>query len=87
MNVLLEVDSEQLIWELQNRGYNTDLIFGRPDVELILEQMDESMETHTIDNIVRGVNTEYFGEQLNEELSYIVKEYIQRRNETGDKKR
>jgi len=87
MNVLLEVDSEQLIWELQNRGYNTDLIFGRPDVELILEQMDESMETHTIDNIVRGVNTEYFGEQLNEELSYIVKEYIQRRNEIGDKKR
>lgn len=44
MEKLKEVSTRDLIQELKNRGYKTDLIFGLLDVEYQLEQVNADRE-------------------------------------------
>jgi hypothetical protein len=73
---LSNLDTRDLIEELQNRGYNTELLFCREDVETQLDSIREgypglelTMTDEDKDNILDGdIPTNWVCERINESL-------------------
>jgi hypothetical protein len=86
-NVLeVVVSDHQLIEELQSRGYMTDLLFNRNDVQNQIDNIneirkDKGLESIEIDDdekedILERVGVEWFIERINESLFDEVSDYI-----------
>ena len=82
---LKEIDTWDLIKELQSRGWNTELLFGRDDVkrqyDIINEDREEGekfppMDEMDMDNILESLSYEYNCERINEEIYDKVWEYL-----------
>lgn len=78
------VDTWDLIKELQSRGYNTELLWCRDDVQRHLDNINEDREDGEkfeldemdIDNILDSLSYDYHVERLNEEIFDKVWEYV-----------
>ena len=82
---LKEIDTWDLIKEIQSRGWNTELLFGRDDVkrqyDIINEDREEGekfppMDEMDMDNILESLSYEYNCERINEEIYDKVWEYL-----------
>lgn len=77
----------ELINELQSRGYVTDLLFSREDVQMRLDSLNEDREDEDLppvemddeekDHILENVGTEWFIERINESLFDLVSDYFE----------
>ncbi len=73
---LSNLDTRDLIEELHNRGYMTELLFCREDVETQLDSLREgypglelTMTDEDKDNILDGdISTDWFCERINESI-------------------
>ena len=76
-----------LIKELQNRGWNTELLWCREDVQTQLDDINEQREKEgkskvilsdsDKDSILENLSYEYHTERLNEEIYQNVYDYIE----------
>ena len=84
---LSNIESNDLIDELNNRGYNTSLLFNRSDVEMQLDDINEDrigldektkieLTENDMDDILeQSVNREYIIEQINESICDKILDY------------
>lgn len=88
---LSNLDSWDLVKELNNRGYYTKLIFGISDVDSQLKSVNDCMdmeddniivltEDEKIDVLDGCFNTDWFVERMNES----IEEYIRDNYDNGD---
>ena len=88
---LSNLDSWDLVKELNNRGYYTKLIFGISDVDSQLKSVNDCMdmeddniivltEDEKIDVLDDCFNTDWFVERMNES----IEEYIRDNYDNGD---
>ncbi len=78
------LQSFELIQELQKRGYYTDLLFSIYDVESILDQVnDDRADDEQIvinpdefmDILDKAVNLDYITSDINERIENIINDY------------
>ncbi len=84
---LSNLDTWDLIKELQNRGWNTELLWCRDDVQTQLNDINEEREKEgkskvilsdgDKDSILEDLSYEYHTERLNEEIYQKVYDYIE----------
>jgi hypothetical protein len=78
MKDLKNIETSDLLKELEKRGFNTNLVFGRSDVELILSTINEErkregdkpfvLSNEDKDSIIESLGYEWHTENLNEEI-------------------
>jgi hypothetical protein len=76
-----------LIKELQNRGWNTELLFCRDDIQTQVESLNEyravegkepiTLNDEDKDNILESLSYEWHCERINEEIYDKVFEFIE----------
>ena len=72
-----------LINELQNRGYKTELLYSREDVEMQLSDIIEdrdlqiSLTDEEKDEILESICFEYYMESINEKIYEKLSDYIE----------
>lgn len=81
-----DVTDRQLIEELQSRGFITDLLFNRNDVQTQIDNINEDREDDGLeliemddedkDHILENIGTEWFIERINESIFDKVFEYL-----------
>jgi len=85
MENLKQVDTWDLVKELQSRGWNTELLFGRDDVRRQVESVNDNreesekfppLEEDEMDDILDGLSYEWHIERVNEEIYNKVWEYL-----------
>ena len=81
---LSNLDSWDLVKELNNRGYYTKLIFSPLDVDMILESIngDRDDDDHIIlseedkvDVLDSSFNTDYYCQRMNEDIEQHILDY------------
>lgn len=80
MNNLKDFDTWDLIKELQNRGYNTELLWNREDIQRQLDDVNEmrqsegkepfdtTLSDEDKDIILESLSYEWHCERMNEEI-------------------
>ena len=73
-----DIKTSDLISELQNRGYYTDLLFCLEDVRMNLERINEDREEkielidRDSDYILGKINSDWHIEQINNQICDII---------------
>ena len=78
------IETQELISELKSRGYVTDLLWSRHDVQAQLDNINSdredqeiiTLEEYEMDNILDGLSFDYHCEQINGEIFDAVWDYI-----------
>jgi hypothetical protein len=85
MEKFKDVDTWDLIKELQSRGFITELLWCRDDVKRHYDNINEDREEHEkfppmddmdMDNILDSLSYEWHCERMNEEIYDKVWEYL-----------
>jgi hypothetical protein len=88
------VTDGELINELESRGYITNLLFNRHDIQSQIDSLNEDREDEGLeavemddeekDNILERINTEWFIERINESIFEKVSDYFDDDEEIED---
>jgi hypothetical protein len=80
------VTDGELINELESRGYMTDLLFNRHDVQSQIDSINEDREAEGLDPIemdddekdyiLERIGTEWYTERINESIFEKVSDYF-----------
>lgn len=81
---LSNIESFDLIKELQSRGFNTELLWCRDDVQRHLDNINEDREEGNkvtldemeMDDILDSVSYDYHVDRINEEIYDKVWDYV-----------
>lgn len=76
---MMKVTDDELIQELESRGYVTDLLWCRQDVILNLKRINQDREDKFIDldqdeqdEILEKINLEYYTRRINEDIINVI---------------
>jgi hypothetical protein len=88
------VTDGELINELESRGYITNLLFNRHDIQSQIDSLNEDREDEGLeavemddeekDNILERINTEWYIERINESIFEKVSDYFDDDEEIED---
>lgn len=78
------IETQELIAELRSRGYVTNLLWNRNDVQAQIDNINSdreedekvTLEEYEMDNILDGLSFDYHCERINEEIFDAVWDYI-----------
>jgi hypothetical protein len=83
---LSNLETWDLIKELQNRGYNTELLWCREDVQRQVDDLNEDRESEgkeplvltddDKDEVLEQLSYEYHCQRINEEIYDKVQDYL-----------
>ena len=84
---LSNLDSWDLIKELNNRGYYTQLIFGPSDIDMVLDSINGNRDEEEGNIIVlsreekeetlQSINTDWYCERMNDDISDEILDYYE----------
>lgn len=76
---MTKATDDELIQELESRGYVTDLLWCRQDVILNLKRINQDREDKFIDldqdeqdEILEKINLEYYTRRINEDIINVI---------------
>jgi hypothetical protein len=75
------IPTDRLLHELQKRGFNTELLFGIPDLEMNLKTINESvnkkinLSKNQMNHIIELIDTEHYMAQINEDIQHFILNY------------